>query len=88
MTEEQKQLAEKALDFLAAASRVSAQAGGDPLDQVSTAVFELGHLAPIIDEPTLAKAREDLAAGRLAPQMIVNLVPVARQIALAFGLAL
>jgi hypothetical protein len=96
MQEAQANLKQAAVEFLEAAQRVAAGAGQgaadlsgvalakpDPLDRVKTDVFELGDLEPAIDDAALAELKQRLAQERLAPQAIVELVNLARQVAAA-----
>ena len=55
----------------------------DPLDAVSTDLFELGDLEPAIQPQDLAELKRRLRDETLAPKAIVALVALARQVAAA-----
>ena len=84
MQEAQESLKRTALEFLEAAETVAgraAEAAGDPLDAVSTDLFELGDLESAIDRQELADLRERLRKERLVPETVLELVSLARQVA-------
>jgi len=86
MQEAQANLKQAAVEFLDAAQQVAARAAAspaDPIDAVSADVLRLGDLQPAIGEDELADLRQRLAESRLAPQTIVQLVGLARQVAAA-----
>ena len=78
-----------AIEFLEAADAVAAQAsrqadepfGPDPLDAVSSDLFTLGDLDPVIDAGDLANLKERLGRERLLPETVADLVRLARQVA-------
>jgi len=84
MQEAQENLKRAAIEFLDAAETVAdraAEAAADPLDAVSTDVLELGDLEPAIDRGELADLRQQLLRMKMAPEAIVELVALARQVA-------
>jgi len=86
MQEAQANLNRTAVEFLAAARDVAARAAEsphDPLDEVSTDLLSLEDMEPAITEAELEELQRRLAAGRLAPEAVVELMAVARQVALA-----
>ncbi|HUU92256.1 MAG TPA: hypothetical protein VM238_13740 [Phycisphaerae bacterium] len=86
MQEAQANLKQAAVEFLDAAERVAGRAadgGADPLDAVSTDLFELGDLEPAIQPQDLAELKRRLRDETLAPRAIVALVALARQVAAA-----
>jgi hypothetical protein len=86
MEEAQANLKQAAVDFLAAAETVAvkaAQGGADPLDGVSTDLFELGDLEPAISREELDQLKQQLSQADLAASTIVELVTLARQVAAA-----
>ena len=86
MQEAQANLNRTAVEFLAAARDVAtrvAESPQDPLDEVSTDLLDLDDLEPAITEAELEELQRRLAEGRLAPGAVVELMAVARQIALA-----
>jgi hypothetical protein len=87
MQQPQANLKQAAVDFLEAA-QAAAQAGkaaADPLDGVSTTLFDMGGLEPAITPQDLADLKTRLRQAELAPQTIVQLVALARQVAAALG---
>jgi hypothetical protein len=78
-----------ALEFLEAADAVAADAsrradepsGPDPLDAVSSDLFTLGDLDPVIDPRDLASLKDRLRRERLLPETVVELVALARRVA-------
>ncbi len=91
MPEAEANLKRAALEFLEAAGTVAAEAshradepfGADPLDAVSTDLFTLGDLDPVIDPGDLANLKHRLQRERLLPETVVDLVRLARQVAAA-----
>jgi len=84
MQEAETNLKRAAVEFLEAAEYMAeraARAGTDPLDAVSTDLFELGDLEPAIDRQDLADLKDRLRRERLVPATIVELVTLARQVA-------
>jgi len=84
MQEAEANLKRTALEFLEAAETMAENAsrqGTDPLDAVSTDLFELGDLEPAIDRHDLADLKDRLRRERLVPAAIVELVGLARQVA-------
>ena len=84
MQEAETNLIRTALEFLEAAETMAENAscqGADPLDAVSTDLFELGDLEPAIDRHDLADLKDRLRRERLVPATIVELVGLARQVA-------
>ncbi len=84
MQEAETNLKRAAVDFLEAAESLAERAAGagtDPLDAVSTDLFELGDLEPAIDRQDLADLKDRLRRERLVPATIVELVTLARQVA-------
>jgi len=84
MQEAQANLKQKAVEFLEAAETVAARAAqgaADPLDGVSTDLFELGDLEPAIDRRELAELKSRLRQEQLVPAAVVELVALARQVA-------
>jgi len=84
MQEAETNLKRTALEFLEAAETMAENAsrqGTDPLDAVSTDLFELGDLEPAIDRHDLADLKDRLRRERLVPATIVELVGLARQVA-------
>jgi len=91
MQEAETNLKRTALEFLEAAETMAENAsrprasqsskGTDPLDAVSTDLFELGDLEPAIDRHDLADLKDRLRRERLVPAAIVELVSLARQVA-------
>ncbi|MBM4020586.1 MAG: hypothetical protein FJ288_20085 [Planctomycetes bacterium] len=57
----------------------------DPLDGVGTTLFDLGDLQPAITPEELSVLKRTLAAGRLAPATVLELVGLARQVAAVLG---
>jgi hypothetical protein len=90
MEEAQANLKQAAVDFLAAAETVAteasqAPAATDPLDGVSTDLFELGDLEPAISREELDELKQRLTRADLAPSTVVELVALARQVATALA---
>jgi hypothetical protein len=88
MQEAEADLKRTALEFLEAAEAVAENASrqaSDPLDAVSTDLFELGDLEPAIGRQDLADLKDRLRRERLVPATIVELVALARQVAAALG---
>jgi hypothetical protein len=86
MEEAQANLKQAAVDFLAAAEAVAttaAHGGTDPLDGVSTDLFELGDLEPAISREEMDQLKQRLSRADLAPSTLVELVSLARQVATA-----
>jgi hypothetical protein len=84
MQEAQANLKQAAVNLVEAAEQVAARAAQgstDPLDNVDTGLFELGDLEPAIDAAELAELKQRLAAARLAPETVLELVSLARQVA-------
>lgn len=89
MQEAQTNLKQAAVDFLEAAEQAAARAGQsgatDPLDGVSTDLFELGDLEPAIGPQEIDALRRRLKTETLVPQAIIELIGLARQVAGALG---
>jgi len=86
MQEAQANLKRAAVEFLEAAEQVAgraAEGAADPLDAVSTDLFELGDLEPTIQPQDLADLKRRLRDERLVPATIATLVGLARQVAAA-----
>ena len=84
MQEAEANLKRTAVEFLEAAETMAENASrqdADPLDAVSTDLFELGDLEPAIDRRDLADLKDRLRRERLVPATIVELVGLARQVA-------
>ncbi|HUU09073.1 MAG TPA: hypothetical protein VM431_00865 [Phycisphaerae bacterium] len=84
MQEAETNLKQAAVDFLEAAGALAdraADSAADPLDAVSTDLFELGDLEPAIDRQELADLKSRLRTERLLPATILELVALARQVA-------
>jgi len=84
MQEAQANLKRAAVEFLEAAQAATAktgQPGADPLDNVSTGVFDLGDLEPAISPEALEELKRRLHEESLVPEIIVELVALARQVA-------
>ncbi|KPK50982.1 MAG: hypothetical protein AMK72_00820 [Planctomycetes bacterium SM23_25] len=84
MQEAQANLKRAAVEFLEAAQQVAgrnANSAADPLDAVSTDLFELGDLEPAVTPQDLAELKRRLDNERLVPETIVTLVALARQVA-------
>jgi len=84
MQEAEANLKRTAIEFLDAAETMAENASrrsADPLDAVSTDLFELGDLEPAIDRRDLADLKDRLRRERLVPATIVELVGLARQVA-------
>ncbi|MFO8014789.1 MAG: hypothetical protein R6X20_15955 [Phycisphaerae bacterium] len=88
MQEAEANLKRTALEFLEAAETMAENASrqsADPLDAVSTDLFELGDLEPVIDRQDLAALKDRLRRERLVPATLVELVALARQVAAALS---
>jgi len=86
MQEAQENLKRAAVEFLEAAETVAAHAAdpaADPLDEVSTELFELGDLEPALDRQELADLKRRLRREHLAPAAVAELITLARQVAAA-----
>jgi hypothetical protein len=86
MQEAETKLKRAAVEFLEAAEQVAGHADegdADPLDAVSTRLFGLGDLEPAIDQQALAELKRRLHNERLAPEVAVTLVGLARKVAAA-----
>ena len=89
MQEAEANLKRTALEFLEAAEAMAGSAarqadgplGPDPLDAVSSDLFTLGDLDPVIDPQDLADLKDRLRRERLVPDTVVELVALARQVA-------
>lgn len=84
MQEAETNLKQAAVEFLEAAEALAGRAAdsaADPLDAVSTDLFELGDLEPAIDLQELADLKSRLRTERLLPATILELVALARQVA-------
>jgi hypothetical protein len=93
MQETEADLKRAALAFLEAAEAVTdgaaraadAMPAADPLDAVSTDLFTLGDLDPVIDGRDLAALKDRLRRERLLPETVLELVTLARQVAAALA---
>lgn len=88
MQEAEANLKRTVIEFLEAAETVAEHASrqaADPLDAVSTDLFDLGDLEPAIDRGDLADLKDRLRRERLVPATIVELVGLARQVAAALA---
>lgn len=86
MQEAEANLKRTAVDFLEAAEHLAgraAEGAADPLDAVSTDLFELGDLEPAIEQQDLVELKRRLHNERLVPETVVALVALARQVAAA-----
>lgn len=83
MKDAQTNLQEAAVEFLEAVNTLAAKAAeqADPLDEVSTDLFELGDLEPAIGREELSVLKRRLRHEELAPHAIMELVSLARQVA-------
>jgi len=84
MQEAEANLKRTAIEFLDAAETMAETAsrrGADPLDAISTDLFDLGDLEPAIDRRDLADLKDRLRRERLVPATIMELVGLARQVA-------
>lgn len=84
MQEAQANLKQAAVEFLEAAETVATRAAAgaaDPLDGVSTDLFELGDLEPAISREELADLKRRLRTEPLLPAVVLELVTLARQVA-------
>jgi len=88
MPEPETDLKRAAIEFLEAAEAVTRDAAptaADPLDAVSTDLFELGDLDPVIRPADLADLKDRLRRERLLPDTVLELVTLARQVAGTLG---
>ena len=86
MQEAEANLKRTAVEFLEAAEHLAgraAEGATDPLDAVSTDLFELGDLEPAIQPQDLVELKRRLTKERLVPETVVALVALARQVAAA-----
>ena len=87
MQEAETNLKQAAVEFLeaaeAAARTAREVADADPLDLVDVGLPDLGQFEPVLDEGELARLKRDLAAERMLPETVAELVNLARQVAAA-----
>ena len=84
MQEAETNLKQAAVEFLEAAETFAgcaAEGAADPLDAVSTELFELGDFEPAIDRRELVELKSRLRKERLTPATVLELVGLARQVA-------
>lgn len=81
MTDSEKDVAAKAIDFIQAANGLAG--GGSALDDVDTTVAGIGDLAPVLDDDGLARLKDDLANERIGAEIVKDLVKIARSAAVA-----
>lgn len=88
MQETEADLKRAALEFLEAAEAVAqgaAPTAADPLDAVSTDLFGLGDLEPVIGPGDLADLKDRLRRERLRPDTVLELVALARRVVGVLG---
>lgn len=87
MPEAEVKLRQAAIEFLEAAGEAAEETArtadrADPLDEVETDVFSLGEFEPVLDARDLVELKRRLRQERLLPATLVELVGLARQVAM------